>query len=66
MKEMKSFFLSVVFLFTIALLSGSGQEPTRWRGPQGNGIYPAQDLLDQWSSDGPEVIWTFTGLGEGH
>ncbi|HDS07517.1 MAG: PQQ-binding-like beta-propeller repeat protein [Bacteroidales bacterium] len=47
-------------------LSGEAQEPTRWRGPQGNGIYFESGLLQRWPSEGPEIFWVFEGLGKGH
>ena len=42
------------------------QEPTKWRGPEGNGKYPDKGLLKQWPQNGPEILWTFNDLGEGH
>lgn len=42
------------------------QEPTRWRGPSRDGIYPETDLLKQWPATGPEILWTFEELGQGH
>lgn len=41
------------------------EEPTRWRGPNGNGIYSEVDLLKEWPADGPEILWTFDSLGQG-
>lgn len=41
------------------------QQPTKWRGPNANGVYEAPNLLASWPADGPEVIWSFEGLGEG-
>ena len=43
-----------------------GQTPTKWRGPQTNGIYPDKGLLKSWPAEGPEVAWTFNDLGQGH
>jgi len=40
-------------------------EPTRWRGPFGNGIYTEVGLLKEWPVDGPEILWTFDSLGHG-
>ncbi len=44
----------------------SGQEPTRWRGPNGNGVYPESGLLKEWPAGGPEVLWSFGEMGQGH
>jgi len=50
----------------IVIVNCNGQEPNRWRGPQGNGIYPETGLMKSWPSNGPQVLWTFEGLGQGH
>jgi len=42
------------------------QVPTRWRGPSGNGIYQEKGLLKVWPLEGPEVLWTYEQLGQGH
>jgi len=57
-------FLFILIVFTCINLYA--QTPTRWRGPNGNGIYEETGLLKQWSESGPEIIWHFQGLGEGH
>jgi outer membrane protein assembly factor BamB len=57
----------LVIIFSLAgLLSGSAQEPTRWRGPNANGIYPEKGLLKEWPDGGPELLWYSEGLGEGY
>ncbi len=56
--------LSLFFLVTTTALIA--QEPTRWRGPEGNGIYPENNLLKEWPADGPEILWSYNELGEGH
>lgn len=48
------------------LISGIAQEPTSWRGPTRDGIYPETGLLKQWPSGGPEILWSFEELGQGH
>ncbi|NWJ51256.1 MAG: PQQ-like beta-propeller repeat protein [Bacteroidetes bacterium] len=53
-----------VLLFTAA--SVFSQTPTKWRGPEENGIYPDKGLLKVWPATGPEVTWTFNELGQGH
>lgn len=58
-------------LFGLLLISGLcvlgyTQEPTKWRGPSANGIYPESGLLKQWPANGPEILWTFEELGQGH
>lgn len=64
MKPMKlAIILSLVF---VTLFSCNAQEPTRWRGPHANGIYDENGLLDKWPADGPQILWSFEGLGQGH
>ncbi len=58
-----------IILFIIILLTEinlSAQTATRWRGPNGNGIYDETGLLKKWPASGPEILWHFEGLGEGH
>jgi outer membrane protein assembly factor BamB len=59
-------------LILVLLLSGcrsdvkdSSPLPTRWMGPNGNGIYPDKGLLREWPPGGPEILWTYEDLGIG-
>ena len=58
---------TLVLLISILISSTIlfAQEPTVWRG-EGNGIYNETGLLKEWPANGPEILWTFEGLGEGH
>ena len=42
------------------------QTPTKWRGPNGNGVYNETGLLKKWPANGPEILWHFDKLGVGH
>ena len=53
-------------LGALIALSCTAQEPTHWRGPNLNGIYPESGLMDSWPASGPEIIWSFEELGQGH
>lgn len=63
----------IEYLFTILMLfqgcnadqSYQQEESTTWWGPYGNGTYPDTGLLKGWPEDGPEILWTFDGLGIG-
>ncbi len=55
----------MIVLCPVFLLSATAQEPTKWRGPSANGIYPEKGLLREWPEDGPEMLWHYEGLGEG-
>jgi len=50
---------------TAVTMLSYAQDPSRWRGPSGDGIYPETGLLEQWPEGGPEILWTFEGLGQG-
>lgn len=58
--------ISLFILFAFSGLTLFSQTPTKWRGPNGNGVYDESGLLKQWPASGPEIIWHFDGLGEGH
>ncbi len=60
----KAFILIISIVFTSSFLTA--QTPTRWRGSNGNGVYNETGLLKQWPANGPEILWAFDALGEGH
>ncbi|NQU50938.1 MAG: PQQ-like beta-propeller repeat protein [Bacteroidetes bacterium] len=60
----KAFILIISIVFTSSFITA--QTPTRWRGSNGNGVYNETGLLKQWPANGPEILWTFEALGEGH
>lgn len=55
--------LTVIFLLTSGILSGQVYE---WRGPDRNGIIPETGLMKSWPEKGPDMIWSYEGLGDGH
>jgi outer membrane protein assembly factor BamB len=61
---MKTRIFLTLFLSACAFVAFA-QEPTRWRGPEGNGIYPETGLMKSWPASGPQIIWSYDGLGEG-
>ena len=61
---MKTRIFLTLFLSACAFIAVA-QEPTRWRGPEGNGIYPETGLMKSWPDSGPRIIWSYDGLGEG-
>jgi outer membrane protein assembly factor BamB len=61
--KLKTFTLFIALLISSCVLFA--QEPTVWRG-DGSGIYNETGLLKEWPANGPEILWTFEGLGEGH
>jgi outer membrane protein assembly factor BamB len=53
---------AILFLF----FNSISQEIVQWRGPNRNGIFPDKELLKSWPADGPELLWTADGLGDGY
>lgn len=61
--------------YRIQILSNNSQETGVWEqgtgiavthtGPQRNGIYPEKGLLKLWPENGPDMLWSFEGLGAG-
>lgn len=54
--------INIVFITNLLV----AQQPTKWRGENNNGIYSETGLLKKWPANGPEILWHFEGLGEGH
>jgi outer membrane protein assembly factor BamB len=65
MLSMRKSLLILILIFA-GMVSVLSQEPSRWRGPSADGIYPDKGLLKSWPSGGPEIIWSFEQLGEGY
>ena len=57
--------LLLIVAFLVYSITTAAQTPTKWRGPNGNGIYNETGLLKQWPESGPEIIWHYDALGEG-
>ena len=61
--------LTFLFVTVISLCFYSfrpDEEKSEWQGPNRDCIYPAQNLLKLWPENGPEMAWSFEGLGSGH
>ena len=61
--------LTLLFVTVISLCFYSfrpDEEKSEWQGPNRDCIYPAQNLLKLWPENGPEMAWSFEGLGSGH
>jgi len=55
----------IIALITLYSCSNIAQEATVWRNGT-DGYYPDSELLDKWPASGPEIIWSFEQLGQGH
>lgn len=58
---------ALIILFCILTYSEAvyGQQPTRWRGPNSDGIYPETGLLREWPEEGLKLLWSFDGMDVG-
>lgn len=57
---------SFLILLSVCLLTiANAQEATKWRGTNSSGIYSVDHLLAAWPADGPQVLWSANGLGQG-
>lgn len=52
----------VILLFGCA----NRQKSSEWRGPDRAGIFYETGLLKEWPENGPELLWSYEGLGAGH
>lgn len=59
----KTSFILTIIIFLSSL--SSAQVINNWRGPDRDGIYHESGLLTSWPEEGPEMIWSFEGLGKG-
>lgn len=62
-------FLFLFLALTYIPILVAGQQKTEisdWRGPNRDGIFPGTNLLKKWPEIGPEMLWSFEGLGFGH
>ena len=58
---------SAVLLFLMnATLFLMAQNTIQWRGENRTGIYNEKNLLKSWPDKGPQLLWHFDDLGEGH
>lgn len=59
--------IMLFYLINISVACGQKTEiASQWRGPNRDGIYPDKGLLQSWPEKGPDMIWSFEGLGAGH
>jgi outer membrane protein assembly factor BamB len=55
---------SVLLVFSLSAVKA--QENSQWRGKNRDGIYHETGLLKKWAENGPQLLWSFQGLGEGY
>jgi len=55
--------ITAIIIFVIQLQS---QEVAQWRGSERDGKYDETGLLKQWPESGPDLLWHYDELGDGH
>jgi len=58
--------LPIFILILFVSACDQKNEISDWRGPNRDGIYLETGLLKQWPADGPNLLWSYEGLGFGH
>jgi len=56
----------LVVLVGVAVSLSLSAQNVQWRGENRTGIYNEKGLLKSWSSEGPQLLWHYDGLNEGH
>ena len=62
---MKNYFLLVV-LAVLTPMMLKAQTNSQWRGDNRDGVYNETGLLKVWPEGGPQLLWSFEGLGSGY
>lgn len=65
-KPMKQIPVALLFLLLFVNACTPTAERSDWRGPGRDGIYEESGLLRQWPEEGPDLLWSYEGLGFGH
>ena len=63
MKNMKH---TLIILFALYSSCVAAQDVIQWRGTERTGIYNETGLMKTWPANGPELLWHFDKIGEGH
>jgi outer membrane protein assembly factor BamB len=61
---------SYILLILLAVFTTTCNQPygevSQWRGPERNGTYPGESLMNEWPEDGPSMLWTNDEIGQGY
>ncbi|MFC2124905.1 PQQ-binding-like beta-propeller repeat protein [Bacteroidota bacterium] len=58
--------LTGLFIITIINSCAQNVEISQYRGPNRDGIFHESNLLKKWPEGGPEMLWSYEGLGAGY
>jgi outer membrane protein assembly factor BamB len=56
----------LVVLFVIIADQIQAQVISQWRGDNRSGTYKEENLLEKWPENGPALLWSVKGIGEGY
>jgi len=59
---MRVSFMGLILFIAVSVFAQDAQ----WRGPDRNGVFPGSGLLKQWPADGPEKLFSVSGLGKSY
>ena len=66
MKKYLFIVVDLCLLLNVCILNAqSNSQSSQWRGPGRDGIFNETGLIKEWPVDGPQLLWTFEGLGDG-
>ncbi len=57
---------TLIALFSLAAITVTAQDNIQWRGTDRTGVYNETGLLKTWPAEGPTLLWSYDGLGQGH
>jgi outer membrane protein assembly factor BamB len=60
------YILPIILLLNLYTVNLHARVDAQWRGPERDGKYPEKNLLKEWPAQGPELLWSVTGFGEGY
>ena len=61
---MKKYFLLVILAVLMPVMLNA-QTNSQWRGANRDGVYNETGLLKAWPEGGPQLLWSYVGLGDG-
>jgi outer membrane protein assembly factor BamB len=61
-----TFVLTCAIILLLSACSSLSRENSEWRGSERNGYYNESGLLKEWATDGPQMLWSYEGIGDGY
>lgn len=58
--------LIILFLTSCGSFQKKPEQAIQWRGPNRDGIFNEKNLLNEWTEEGPKLLWEYDSLGRGH